>query len=353
MSINLRIHIVGDLKSDWYPKNAIEMFKKYSEFEFVDSPDKAHIIWIFSYSMNLNYLKLNTWKNLIANRIGLKKSIRRSNQLIICSFHHLYKPKEEQYLQRVINADNLSDVIHFFSYRNAVENQGYFKNPIFISPYWIETNVFTPLSTETRQSLKSHFNIPKNKIVVGSFQRDTENDLLSPKLEKGPDIFCDVMENLDSDRFFVLLAGPRRHYVANRLNSANIPFIQLGKVPHTEMNNLYNTLDYYLVTSRIEGGPQAILESMASKTSIYSTPVGISDLLDNDVVIDNSIEIAKALNHNYPNVKLNHIQTAEEYSAPKIIRSYENIFGELYDAKIKQPTTFHNHTKGIEWLDID
>ena len=31
MSINLRIHIIGDLKSDWYPKNAIEMFKKYSE----------------------------------------------------------------------------------------------------------------------------------------------------------------------------------------------------------------------------------------------------------------------------------------------------------------------------------
>ena len=34
-------------------------------------------------------------------------------------------------------------------------------------------------------------------------------------------------------------------------------------------------------------------------------------------------------------------QTAEKYSAPKIIHSYENIFSELYDAKIKHPFPCH------------
>ena len=36
----------------------------------------------------------------------------------------------------------------------------------------------------------------------------------------------------------------------------------------------YNLLDLYLITSREEGGPKALLESMACKIPIISTPVG-------------------------------------------------------------------------------
>ena len=35
------------------------------------------------------------------------------------------------------------------------------------------------------------------------------------------------------------------------------------------LNNLYNILDLYLVTSRLEGGPQAILESAITKTQLF------------------------------------------------------------------------------------
>ena len=43
-----------------------------------------------------------------------------------------------------------------------------------------------------------------------------------------------------------------------------------------ELNELYNCLDLYIVSSRYEGGPQAILECAASKTPILSTKVGVA-----------------------------------------------------------------------------
>ena len=53
------------------------------------------------------------------------------------------------------------------------------------------------------------------------------------------------------------------------------------------VNELYNLLDLYIVSSRIEGGPQAILECAASKTPILSTKVGVApEVLHQDSIYD-------------------------------------------------------------------
>ena len=53
------------------------------------------------------------------------------------------------------------------------------------------------------------------------------------------------------------------------------------------LNKLYNLLDLYLVTSRIEGGPQAILECAITKTPILSTDVGVAgEILHSDSLYD-------------------------------------------------------------------
>ena len=49
-----------------------------------------------------------------------------------------------------------------------------------------------------------------------------------------------------------------------------------------ELNELYNCLDLYIVSSREEGGPKAIVESMASGVPIVSTNVGMAK----DFIID-------------------------------------------------------------------
>ena len=62
------------------------------------------------------------------------------------------------------------------------------------------------------------------------------------------------------------------------LNLKNkIPFKYFEMTNFEMLNELYNVLDLYLVTSRIEGGPQALVECGQTKTPILSTNVGIAD----------------------------------------------------------------------------
>ena len=58
------------------------------------------------------------------------------------------------------------------------------------------------------------------------------------------------------------------------------------------MNELYNILDRYVVSSRVEGGPRAIVECAITKTPIISTKVGIAEeILSKESIYDNVDEV--------------------------------------------------------------
>lgn len=58
-------------------------------------------------------------------------------------------------------------------------------------------------------------------------------------------------------------------------------------IDSVELNELYNCLDLYIVSSRVEGGPRAIIECAISKVPIISTDVGIAKLiLDESSIYD-------------------------------------------------------------------
>ena len=115
--------------------------------------------------------------------------------------------------------------------------------------------------------------------MIGSFQRDTEgSDLITPKLIKGPDIFLELVTKLykKKNNLKIVLTGKRRNYLISNLNDRGIPFEYFEMVDFHTMNKLYNILDLYLVTSRVEGGPQAILECGLAKVPLISTDVGLA-----------------------------------------------------------------------------
>ena len=90
------------------------------------------------------------------------------------------------------------------------------------------------------------------------------------------------------------------------------------------LNKLYNSLDLYIVSSRTEGGPQAIVECGITKTPVISTNVGIaSEILAKESIFDMS---------NYKNSKPN-IDTAYENSLkltiPKGFDEYIKMFKNL------------------------
>jgi glycosyltransferase involved in cell wall biosynthesis len=58
-------------------------------------------------------------------------------------------------------------------------------------------------------------------------------------------------------------------------------------VPLEVINELYNCLDLYIVSSRYEGGPRSIIECALTRTPIISTRVGIApEFMDANSLFD-------------------------------------------------------------------
>lgn len=149
-------------------------------------------------------------------------------------------------------------------------------------PYTVNTSIFRPLSEQDEGviTLRQKWNIPDDAYLIGNFHRDTKgSDLTNPKLEKGPDIFVEIVRTLiqRQRRVHVVLAGPRRFWIRQKLDQLQIPYTFVGNriegqddmidnnLPHTILNLLYNLVDVYIVSSRTEGGPRSILEATAAR----------------------------------------------------------------------------------------
>jgi glycosyltransferase involved in cell wall biosynthesis len=168
-------------------------------------------------------------------------------------------------------------------------------------PYLVDAETFKPVPVDHEPliDLKKQWNLPDDTYLIGSFQRDTEgSDLCTPKAVKGPDIFLEILLGLRNRglRFHVVLAGPRRHWMLRKLKEHSIPHTYVGQpvdgddiatntLPRSTLNLLYNVLDLYVVASRSEGGPHALLEAGASRCKVISTRVGMaSDVLTPECV---------------------------------------------------------------------
>ncbi len=179
----------------------------------------------------------------------------------------------------------------------AVRQFGELRLPVLFAPYAVDLSIFRPL--DDRKLLREQFvgenGIPANRVLIGNFHRDTDGGPDGgPKVQKAPEVFLEVLQGLQQRGVPVhaVLAGPRRHWLKRALASAGILFTFVGDsniagddypaniIPRTALNDLYNVLDLYIITSRWEGGPHSVLEACASGCPAISTPVGVAaDLL--------------------------------------------------------------------------
>ena len=83
---------------------------------------------------------------------------------------------------------------------------------------------------------------------------------------------------------FVLLSGPSRGYVKKELEKINVKYKHINFSNYEDLIKLYKCINVYLISSREEGGPRAIMESFASKTPLVSTNVGQAvDMIENNI----------------------------------------------------------------------
>jgi hypothetical protein len=150
---------------------------------------------------------------------------------------------------------------------------------------WIDGEIF--FGIEDKISLREKWGL--TGYIVGSFQKDTEGKTNEPKMSKGPDIFVNIMEDMKKDHpdLLVVLSGTRRTYIISELEKRGIQYKYFEMIGLKEINELYNCLDLYVISSRVEGGPRAIVEAGITKTPIISTDVGIaSDLMQRECIYD-------------------------------------------------------------------
>jgi len=167
----------------------------------------------------------------------------------------------------------------------TVLDTGIAREKVFRIPIGINLDHFSPAGPGQKKQRRVTLGIPENAVVIGSFQKDGNGwgEGLEPKMEKGPDIFLKAMEILKDEvqELFVLLTGPARGYVKNGLDRLGIPFAHHFLNDYLDIGKYYHALDAYVISSRDEGGPKAVLESMASGIPLISTKVGqATDLLE-------------------------------------------------------------------------
>ena len=88
-----------------------------------------------------------------------------------------------------------------------------------------------------------------------------------------------------------------------------------------DLNELYNCLDLYIVSSRVEGGPQAIIECGLSKVPIISTDVGIA----NEVLSSESIFNMDNFTNAIPNTEVAY-RNSLKYVIPDGFKKFDGLF---------------------------
>ena len=299
---------INDAKEDWIVDRLKKEFSVYNPKLFTNEVKDADIIWIISPW---------SWKNVSKKYLKEKK--------VLCTVHHVdfakFTGKEKRNFYKL---DKFVDYYHTISDKSYEQLFSLTSKKIYNFPFWVNSKLWFDIPESSK--LKTKYKIPEDRYIIGSFQRDTEGkDRSSPKLSKGPDRFFEIVKKMGEERkIFVLLAGYRRQYIIKLLEKYKIEYIYYEKVSFEELNELYNCLDLYIVSSRVEGGPQSIFECGLSKTPIISTDVGIAK----KVLATESIFDMKNFQSAQPNVEFAY-QNSIIFDIPKGFEEFNKMFKDI------------------------
>ena len=295
--------VVDRFRDDWYSQN-----------QDISTEDlkKADIIWIISPWL---------WKKIPKRHLKNKK--------VICSIYHIdFEKFDEKEKKEFLERDKYVEFYHVISLKTKQQLEQLTNKKIVSIPFWVDQNVWK--SINNKKNLRSKYGLNDSNFLVGSFQRDTEgSDLITPKLIKGPDVFLQLMREMQkiNKELVVVLTGKRRQYLITNFEKYKIKYKYFEMVNLNEVNELYNILDLYLVTSRVEGGPQAILECAITNTPILSTDVGVaSEILAPESIfnIKNFKDAQVNTAYAYKNVQSYTIPEGMKLFRTKLFGDYEN-----------------------------
>ena len=283
-------------RENWICDRISEEWTRHYPDITIQDPAGADVLWL---------LAGWCWNHLPIDLLKTKK--------VILTVHHIVPEKfDKNKIDEFKFRDQFVDSYHVPNRKTAYFVNQLTNKPIHVITYWYDEDTW---KKEDYKTSRDFLGITDDKFVIGSFQRDTEGNTGKPKLEKGPDLLCDYLEKISINKnVVVLLGGWRRSYVENRLKTANIDYILHEKASLTQLRTMYSALDLYVVSSRHEGGPQAILECASMKVPVISRNVGIAlDVLSPYCIMDVPEQLSFPTNdtieYNFDSVKRFEIKT--------------------------------------------
>ena len=114
---------------------------------------------------------------------------------------------------------------------------------------------------------------------------------------------------------------------------------------YKEIADFYNALDLYIVSSREEGGPKAIVESMASGVPLVSTNVGMASDFINDNkngCLINSFNPYEIAAKSFQILTSSHKEELINRAREDVLRADWTNISKLYLEKIYKPSIIKN-----------
>ncbi|MDD4052569.1 MAG: glycosyltransferase family 4 protein [candidate division Zixibacteria bacterium] len=200
---------------------------------------------------------------------------------VISSIHHIMK---DEPLSTTLDADRIMVVCN--RYRDQILHVGVPAAKLFKIYNGANTDEFL---SKDRIAARKVLGLPQDGLFIGFAGKFSSNSAD----RKGIDIFTKVIKmmppELQSMVHFVI-TGPGWENTLQQVAAGANRIHYLSFIDRERMPDFYNSLDIYLVTARVEGGPMPVIEAMSCGIPVISTPVGmVPDFIrdgENGIMID-------------------------------------------------------------------
>lgn len=189
---------------------------------------------------------------------------------VVTTLHHVAEWALDKH-----NLDADSVMVVAREWEEDLRARGVGMEKVFRYSNGVDTRKFSPPTEDERVHARLAIGIPQNNVVVGFFAKigsNNDND------RKGTDVFCAAGLQLAAKLpdATILILGPGWHDLVARLRAAGLHCVWLPFVEDTStVAKIYRALDFYWITSRVEGGPVPLLEAMSTGVCCLTTPVGL------------------------------------------------------------------------------